>query len=540
MLQDMKAPPHRRADTATIILMILGVGFFIVYGWVATGGLGKFTSPDETVNFFFAQRFARGEPLRVPEPLNHIAGNMMYPRSASIAGGDIIPGSFYGVILLAGAVGRFFGSTAMLLLPPLLSAVAVYFFYRLLTGIFGRRIALLAAILLLFQPAFWYYSSRPMFHNILFVDLLILGSYFLLRFLKHGGWASALLWPFFIGLSLVMRTSELPWVAFLVAILLVAHWRQTPKAQLAAGGAVFFATVLPIFLYNIYLYGAAFSFGYSRPVISLASVGEFTASFGYKLSRIFFPVGIDLGNTLVMVDRYFLRYFSMYTILFVLGAAHFLLKLLTGNTSRQQRWYGFLFLAVMCWLFLYYGSGTYTEFGDADRAILSSSYIRYWLPVFVFMLPWCAIALTELGRLIQPRLRPAILCLVLAGTVLASAQLVLFDPLHGLITVRRIEREAAGISARVVEATEPSSVVFAGTADKIVFPQRKVIANFPNDEAAAQNNFRRLLARVPVYFFAVRSDDPTREREKTFERMGLTLMERLTLSENMVLYQVLP
>jgi len=208
----------------------------------------KFSSPDETANYFWISRIARGKPLYYFEELNGLGNNLVHPRSVNAVGGKIVPGSFLGMIIIYGFLAKIFGLWVVPYLTPFFSVLGIVFFYLLIKEIFQKKtIALLAAMLLSFIPPWLYYSSRGMYHNILFMSLLIMGIYelfyvfgtghiksFKFKVLNFNLILNSLILKYFlyffvgllIGLAIITRTAEIVWVGVTVIFIFALHFKK--------------------------------------------------------------------------------------------------------------------------------------------------------------------------------------------------------------------------------------------------------------------------------------------------------------------------
>src|SRR3989338_9327123 len=104
------------------IFLSFFVLLFLLYSFLAFKSPGKFTSPDETANFYFIKQFAGNLSFKVAEPLNGTAP-IVAPRSIMVQKDGLAPGSFFGMPLLYGAIGWFLGKWIILFLTPLFSAI---------------------------------------------------------------------------------------------------------------------------------------------------------------------------------------------------------------------------------------------------------------------------------------------------------------------------------------------------------------------------------------------------------------------------------
>ncbi len=180
----------------SLFLLVFLAIFFCIYAYFnlivmrppdtfQAANLIKFNSPDENANYFWLQRMANGQTLYYFEPLNYPGTNLIHARSLNTVDGKITPGSFLGLPIIYGFLARGLGLSVVPYLTPLFSVLGLFFFYLLIKDILkNKHLALLSIVLLSFFPAWFYYSSRGMYHNILFISLFIIGLYILLYALK--------------------------------------------------------------------------------------------------------------------------------------------------------------------------------------------------------------------------------------------------------------------------------------------------------------------------------------------------------------------
>lgn len=173
-----------KVNLSSIILVILASLFFIASSSfnfaLQDSSYTKWTSPDESANYFFSKRFSEGKSLAYFDEAAIIGDNMVMPRSFRSDFGWLKPVSFLGIILIYGSLARAIGSVAIPFFTPLLAALGIFIYYAIIKKIFNKRIALISSTLLTFFPVYIYYSVRSMFHNVLFVVLLLVAIYFLI------------------------------------------------------------------------------------------------------------------------------------------------------------------------------------------------------------------------------------------------------------------------------------------------------------------------------------------------------------------------
>ncbi len=509
---------------------------------------GKFDSPDENANFFLTQRFAQGLSLSIKEPLTEIA-DIVAPRSLVVSQGAILPGSFLGLILLYGFFGKIFGLSILGFLTPLFSAIGVVAFYVLVKKFFQPSTAILSALLLAVHPAFLYWSARSFFHNALFFDLFVIGLSLLSVVLMKSPFEAmserkrkAILFGsgLSIGAAVAVRTSEVIWIA-LVLVFFIVYFRTT---FLRSGGWWVFPLgiaipLIPIVVLNGQLYGNPLSFGYSIGLDdeTTTQVASPASSF-FRAVELIFPFGIQFETAAVNFWNYGLKLLWFPSLLTLLGI------FMTWRSSSAQQmgklWattLGFISL----WLVVYYGSWEFHDNPDPTKITLGTSYTRYWLPLYAFGIPYAAIALRRLLTLsvlpfsIWHRVRPVIVVVTVLIVVQFSSSLVITDDEEGLVAVRTHTIEYRNMAARVVRETPENAVIIAGRADKVLFPERKVIYRVDRPEEFA--GVRNLLETVPVFIY-VPPTEALRTVRRFWEERGFRIETETSLSENELLLRL--
>ncbi|MFA6197900.1 MAG: glycosyltransferase family 39 protein [Patescibacteria group bacterium] len=493
-----------------VIVLLLAAAFFVILtSYASTGLSARFVSPDETANYYFTKTFAQQGALRVAEPLNAVMPAIVAPRSMGIADGFLVPVSFIGLPLMYGLVAKVVGLWIIRYITPIIAMIGGLVFYWLIRRMFGRSIGLAAALLLFLHPAFWYFTARSMMHNASFVSLTIIAAYYFVRMISNGRFWSYGLFGLSLGAALLFRTVEGIWLIPLFGLLIVfaqkkLRWRLILVTL--AGGALM---IIPMLIINRQLYGSVFAFGYSPSAVASDSVTALVQGIGGKIGQALFPFGLRMGDAWHNWTAYYLRLFPWYGIPALIGWLWFLInwfqewrkKVAAAPNRKCQRIYFVAMTLVSVWLIFYYGSWRIQEFENPNQLILGHSYIRYWLPVYIFGLPFVILGVREIINRLPVRLRRASAALIVLVFVIASMKLVVLDPLYGLAKVRADISEYSLINKQVQLATPFDAVVLAGKADKVVFPERSAIAQDPfTDEVVAQR-VREIMRQRPVYYY---------------------------------------
>ncbi len=458
-----------------IVVILFFVGTLVLL--FASGG-SLFVSPDETANALFAKQLSETGSLKIVDPLSAQLENKLYPRSVVATQGTLLPQSFVGLPVLYGMFAYFFGSGILFVLTPLLAILCALALRGVFRQLFSAVVGDVSAILFLTHPAVWYYSSRGLMHNVLFVCLLAFGAYFFLcrplaAHLKRCEKRFGKLLPFqqhldpivsglFVGLSIFVRASEVYWLCVVVLILLICFF-QRYRCDFFRFILGAFIGIVPFFLFNVWTYGHPLVTGYTLT----DSVGAVRAAIeSTSTSSVLFPFGLDLKTAASHIANYGLLLFWWMSALALIG---FFLCI------SKHRLYGILFALITLWLGIWYGSWTFFDNPDSTQITIANSYVRYWLPAFVLSLPFVVEALLWVSARAKTAVSSGMaLCALFVLIVGLNVRLVFFEGQDGLIHVAKTLQESKKIKEDVLSRTEPTAVIVVDRADKLFFPDRHV------------------------------------------------------------------
>jgi len=539
----------------------------------------KFSSPDETANYYWIKQFATGQSLYYFEELNAPGNNLIHPRSINVVDGKNVPGSFLGLIVIYGSLAKIFGLGIIPYLTPFFSALGIFFFYLLLKKLFRfEPLAVISAVLLSFTPAWFYYSCRGMYHNVLFVSLLIMGLYFLWKVLANNNVinsklkihpvirrgarsddranpksdnlpptnypprvdkrqrvkAGQLLTTYFfsgllLGLALITRSSEVVWVALTVLFIFILNFKKIHWP-----GFILFLTaglipVVILFYFNQILYGSFVSAGYRTVGEALEKGG--LASAGILFQILITPFGLDLKSIMINGFNYLYQLFPLWGSLAFIGAFLFLvLPTAIAKISYKKRiTYLAYCLLLTVYLLIFYGSWSITDRIDKGTLSLGTSYLRYWLPIYLALLPLIAAVIWQTGNCLTPLKKRKVLYqslfsfLMIATIFLPTINVLLRQSDESLFLLKNLS-EARTKSALVNELVSPDDIILIyKQADKIFFPERpKVIT-----ELAVPIDYESVatLAKLrPLYYYTfARPADVASISWRYFEPYGLEI-----------------
>lgn len=576
-----------------IIVTVLALIFFI-----ATASFNvltqdkdytKWTSPDETANYFFSKRFSETGELGYFDSAAVIGDNMVMPRSLRSDSGWVKPVSFLGIILSYGTIGSWLGSWVIPFLTPLFAAVGIIIFYLLVSRIFRNdRIGLISACLLAVFPVYTYYTVRSMFHNILFIVYLLTATYlftlalgekngaglwqrikekfFSFKFSQKRTWqiAAAGFAGVFAGLAIITRTSELIWLAPAFAIIWLFYARRLGLIKLIIFFAGIFLALLPVAYWNNILYQNSFRGGYNemnRSLDELATAsGEVVQStlqgqiekyrdYFETVSHNIFYFGFNPTQSIEMFRHYVLE---MFPLLVGFGLVGLLLLIVQNIRHFQKKYFVYVTIWVLIGVILvfYYGSWRFNDNPDPTRFTIGNSYTRYWLPIYLMLLPLVSLAIVRITRalLLISSKTPARFRKILAAGLQAyiviiifffSISFVLFGSEEGLAYLYHnnlAERKNAEI---VFSLTEPGGIIVTQYYDKFFFPERRIImGKLPNDEILAA--VQKLVKYYPVYYynFYLNDKDVQYLNERKFLPYGVEMSLIKKVNAKFGLYQI--
>ncbi len=576
-----------------IAVCLLAVGFFIgVSGlnYADRGDFVKWSSPDETANYVFAKLYGQTGEISFFEKYNLPANDIMHPRSMRSDHGVIKPVSFLGIILIYGKIVALTSYKVLPYLTPLFGALGIMFFYLFIRKIFGKTSALVSTVLLAGFPVWIYYSVRSMFHNVLFVSLLIMGLYFLVlmgektmkaKFLSRKanwpGMVLAALAGLFIGGATITRASELLWVGPLLMFLWVFNVRKVGVVKLFVFMSFIFLSILPALYWNQVLYSSPLAGGYAEMNSSMHSIKEAGSDLvkatvfvepsyvKYLIGRIkenIFYFGFHPRRSLEMFYHYFISMFSWFFFPACLGLMLYLQRIRKWKKSVWLFFLGHALISAI--LILYYGSWEFHDNPDTSSFTIGNSYTRYWLPVYLGSFPLVAFFLMRFSHGLMPedkekmfvsekrgwfrrilsRPRKKVVTLgvrafLLGGIFIVSANFVMLGSEEGLIYGFAKEGYSTTQMRRVLRETESDSVIITRYHDKLFFPERKVIVGNLTD-----NNMNRIYSNLveylPVYYysFAFGQKDMDYLNGRKLKEAGLKIERVKRITEEFSLYRL--
>ena len=518
--------------------------FFGLYGFLYQGlpGVGEgtetliFNQPDEMANYAFIKEWSLRGKVGIVEPLAEVSLSQVHPRSMTVVEGRLVPIGFPGFIAVMSSIIRpmvwLFGENSfnwlVVKITPLVAVLSAWLMFGIIRALgLDKRTAFIGALTLLVLPPWWYYASRPLQANTIFVFFVLAGLWCSL--VKNNNWARFFAIGLSFGLALFVRPSEWVWMFGLIG--LSGYYNReflNFKRVFLFGLGSGMMTVI-FFLTQFVFYGSWLGSGYVRPAAD-GTTGLITSGPQgiYWLQAIFLPFGF---NALVIVKtmyRYGLKLFLPWVVTALLGF---------GFLVANRKQFSVLFKYALglgmlgLWLALYYGSWQFTD-NLAGQVSIGSSQVRYFLPLYVLSIP----LVSYLISLIYSWNWSGKIVAVLIGiTLLGASVKSVFFKFEGLYQVRETVVQYYDWRAAILKQTSDNAVIVTRYADKYLFPARKVIATIDTPDGAVAV-VELLRSGVPVYWYdIVTENNGSDSAVSDFTKMGISLDKPLLTWENLEL-----
>ena len=531
---------YRDIDGYLVVLFMMALIFFAIYSYLpfvtdnAANNINGliFNSPDETANYWAAANYADTGNFTEFSEASLYGGDIVKPRSLRVIDNYLVPTGFLGMAWLYGTIARI-ASTSVIIpyLTPFFAVMGVLFFYLSLRFLFTKKISWLSAALLFVHPAFWYYATRSMMPNVLFISLLIAAIYFFLRAVHQDKTIWYVLSGVILGLSLMVRASEVIWVFPLFVLLCAFYYKKINWTSVWLVPIMTLAGLIPLFYYNYILFDNPFSLGYQLQASSeFGGLGWLT----YVL-----PFGFDMAVIKLHVMSYLRDIFNWYYISIIIGIVLTVISLYKCRRKYWMRLLGYIIaLDIVAFiLIVYYGSWQFSDNPDPSAITIGTSFVRYWLPIYILTLPLIGIPIGRLFR--KSTIAWALIsCSILIVSTVFAYGVVYNDNQEGIKAVSSTISGYQEISTKVVNSTEDNAIIIAKKSDKIFFPRRAVIYDLFYE--VDYNRVADLAAVYPVYMWDWQYNETVvaTMNEKLFGPANLIIEPLEVKGNNMILYKV--
>lgn len=518
------------------LLFLLGFIFIVTVQSLARLPNNKYISPDETANAFFTREFIDHGSLTFTG-LGQNWPTWAHPRSFSVNGSQLVPASFLGLPISYGIVGRLLGPSAIPWFASLIALGGIISFYNLQKIFFSTRIARVSTLLLVVQPTYVFYISRPYWHNGSFVSLLIIAALLFSRAIFKPSVVRYSLSGLGFGLAVAFRTSEILWLVPLFLTISLFLRKKINKTILPYFFLGFVLPIIPVAYFQYQTYHQAVLGAYSA-----LGNSSFTQTHPSLLSKIFqfiMPWGF---HPIQAINKYWQFSIGMMfpaTGLGLLGALTVITKKKYSGINLRL-WYVIFLSTITVWLLLYYGSFSFIEYVfDPNANLLGSSYLRYWLPLYIFYIPLAVLLIFNVAKKLPKNIEYTFCISILSIIILSSLSTIIADPNYGLVVTKKtIAKEYQEKFNLVIPAVPKNGIILAGPDDKIYWPERQVVGyNYGSMPDWLVRELSGLAKYQDVYFVTPLPGEAARIN-KRISSSGITFDYIKSVSGNYSLYRL--
>jgi hypothetical protein len=166
--------------------------------------------------------------------------------------------------------------------------------------------------------------------------------------------------------------------------------------------------------------------------------------------------------------------------------------------------------------------------------------VRYWLPVFVFSIPFVSEAIVWISNRGRTRLaRGLFLCAFVVLMIGLNVRVVFFEGQDSLTRVAEELRESSQIKKEVTALTPSDSVIIVDRGDKLFFPQRHV--RYPLRSETTYELMPKIASTSPLFYYGITfpQSDLNYLNQSKLKSLGLQIGSIKTFDEE-TLYKIFP
>lgn len=519
-----------------VYLIVIGSLFFTAtstYQYcIQQAGFVKWSAPDEAANYYFSKLYAETGQFTSDNGVDLPAAEVVRPRSFKNEGSQLLPVSFLGLPILYGTIARLLVVEVLPFITPIIGILGLWFFFGLIKRVFNQSTGVVASTLAATFPVFVYYSAKSMFHNVLFLSSIIIGTYFGFRALERRrdlikskkcrcfSLIALAISGLAFGWAIATRTSELLWLGPLLVLIVIAYFKEIGWYRWLWWLAWLGTAMIPMATWNLRLHGSWYGGGYPAMTNSVNTISQTSLGLFSWQSLANGSVIIDKLDTLKDTIFYFgfwpkqsaivfYHYaIEMFPWLMILAASGVFLFMINRRQWSKDRW---LFLISWClasaFLIIYYGSWKFNDNPDPSRFTIGNSYTRYWLPIYFGALPWAAEALRTIVRfLFRKQVARTVIISIVAVISFYNLRFVAIGSEEGLLYTGQRQIKDYRLLQGILTKTEANSVIITKYQDKLFFPERQVIVGLFDDDNM-NRYYAQILEKQPLYYFNFRFNE---------------------------------
>ena len=530
----------------SIILFLLSIVFFLLYSFTTVSVLLIewfnfkhiiFNWPDANANYYFVRLFAEQGVLSWHEPLNSITDNLLHTRSINVVDSNLVPITFLMPIVLFGLASKLLGVAGLLFLTPLLATLSVYFVYKLSFYIFADLDLSFLIALLMFPLAPWlYFANVVLLPTVMFIFLLLAGWLAIAKSMQNKKTLFWLVGSLLLALAIAVRPTELIWMVVMVAFIFYVNKHKINIRQIIYTALIFAAVAILSLYLNKITYGGFFSFGY----LNLQSGALPTEFSGQESNGIFSSIKLLLmpfGFDIVLVVKNFIKYFVeiiWYHVIF--AAAGIILLLANKKMSLAWKKYFLLTPFIFGLIFLFYGSWDIADPLVKELNTISISYVRYFMPLYIWLLPLSAYAIKRLFSSKNKTNQFAYYVIIFSLAIL-SIKTAFYTKNDGLFKNQENLFIYQGQYKAVHKIVPEDAIIMTDRSDKVFFPAYRVIA--PQGDLPLWPRISKIVDNQNIYYFSDQSDEFIDQQRTVANLNGIAIANEIKIDDKFKLYKII-
>lgn len=528
-----------------ILLLICLVSFFSysylllsvwLPNWSQFGHL-IFNWPDANANYFFSMVFAKMNTFAELEPLNYFTQNLFHTRSINVIEGNLVPMTFLPALVIFGMFAKVLGSVGILFLTPLLAVLSGYFIFVISKNLFkSLTLSFLLAILFMTLAPILYFANIVMLPTILFIFLL-LGGWTAISYDFLEGRKQNFLWGIGVlslSLSVLSRPTEIVWVALLTLFIFYINKHKIGLFKFIWAIVIFVALAIIFLSLNKSIYGGYFTFGY----LNLQSGGTSSEISEHTsiLKLLFAPFGFDAGLLISNIWKYLIKIILPHFALAIVGYIILFIKLKKNKLSIAWKKYLLFTPFIFFFVLLYYGSWRLADPLVRELNTISISYVRYFLPLYIWLLPATGLAMIKLFYR-QLKMNQLAYYVVLLAMIAFSFKVAYLAKNDGLVATADTLDGYYQQYQKVTELAPLGSVMLTERSDKIFFPKYKVVV--PQGDLPLWSRLSEIAKDNDIYYFTDKTDSQIDSENEIANQSKLEISNKINIQDNFNLYKII-
>ncbi|MFA6307579.1 MAG: hypothetical protein WCS88_02705 [Patescibacteria group bacterium] len=506
---------------------------FVWWPMLANTGHLIFNWPDSTANYFFVNLFAKTNHLWSFEILNSITDNLLHARSINVLDNNLVPITFLPAIVIFGGAFRILGEFGILAFTPFLAALSGLLIYRLVYYIFkDLDLAFIATLLFWSLAPVVFFSNVVMLPNILFIFLLLVGFWAIAKYFVYDKSFYWILGSLFLSLAIFVRPTEIIWLTLILIFIIYSNRQKVFFKHYIYAIFIFLATAFWFVSLNKITYGAYLATGYVNFQSDVLPVVQNQNSLIDYIKLLLFPFGFNFILILKNFYKYFVDIFTPHVLLALIA-----LIILFYKKQINFVWKKYLTLLpfVFVLILTYYASWDIADPLVKELNKISISYVRYFLPLYILILPLTAWGIKKI--FFGPsKINKLAYYIVLIALMLSSVKLAFYSKNDGLLSNMDTLNDYYSQYKIVDTMIEDNSIIITDRSDKIFFPKYRVIV--PQGNLELWSRVKNIVNYAPIYYYSSKSDSEISVDQELINELNLKLEDRGQIWHNFKLYKL--